>query len=473
MPLSGVYAFEAIDDTLPLVPLAARRVLDALGRKLSLEGWLSLAVDERRRLVHAGAGEIVDAAVAPILERAFPLATAMEPAVEVSRSGVPVELTAALDPTRPLDDARWQRLQPLDRYALVKYGSRPDKLARAYDAIVAPRLSHLDAAGDARMVDVGAKTATARRAVATARVTTTRDVIEAIVSGGLAKGDVLAVARVAGILAAKRVPELIPLCHPVQTTHAAVDFEPAASRGELLVRASVEAFDRTGVEMEAMVAANIAAMTVYDMIKSADRWASIDAVRLEAKSGGKTGPVVRPGTRASVSSAPAAPSSGAFVALRDGRDGPLSLDEAIDHVKHAGAGAVCVFLGVVRDHHDGRAVVKLEYEAYPAMAFAEMTRVAEGIAAEVPGVRLAVLHRTGTLVVGDVAVVCAASAPHRGEAYRACRALIDRIKARVPIWKREHGPEGAWWVDWQDARCPPDPQHERGHEHGDNSGDER
>src|SRR4029077_7480683 len=102
-------------------------------------------------------------------------------------------------------------------------------------------------------------------------------------------------------------------------------------------------------------------------------------------------------------------------------------------------------------------------EAYPAMALAEMTRIAEELTVEMPGVRLAVLHRTGPLVVGDVAVVCAASAPHRGEAYAACRALIDRVKARVPIWKREYGPDGAHWVGWQDARCP-DPSHE---DHGD------
>jgi molybdopterin synthase catalytic subunit len=139
------------------------------------------------------------------------------------------------------------------------------------------------------------------------------------------------------------------------------------------------------------------------------------------------------------------------------RDAALSLDEALAHVQHAGAGAVCLFLGMVRDHNDGRAVVRLEYEAYPAMALAEMTRIADELAAETPGVRLAVLHRTGSLVVGDVAVVCAASAPHRGEAYAACRALIDRVKARVPIWKREHGPDGAYWVGWEDARCGDEP----------------
>jgi molybdopterin synthase catalytic subunit len=141
----------------------------------------------------------------------------------------------------------------------------------------------------------------------------------------------------------------------------------------------------------------------------------------------------------------------------------LSIDEAVAHVKHAGAGAVCVFLGTVRDHSEGRIVVRLEYEAYASMALAEMGLIAGELVAETPELRLALLHRTGSLGVGDVAVVCAASAPHRGEALRACRALIDRVKARVPIWKREHGPEGATWVGWQDARCAGDAEHE-GHE---------
>lgn len=318
-----------------------------------------------------------------------------------------------------------------------------------------PRMTHLTDAGEAHMVDVGSKVPSLRRAVATACVHTTPEVIEAIASGGMAKGDVVAVARVAGILAAKSTPQLIPLCHPVQTTRAAMDFEPDALRGELRVRATVEAFDRTGVEMEAMVAASIASLTVYDMIKSVNRWARIDAVRLEAKSGGKSGDMTRPrlGAAASPESRRAGPAGalpGALVALRDAE---LSVDEAIASVSHAGAGAVCAFLGVVRDHNEGHPVAKLEYEAYPAMAVAEMGRIASDIAAEIPGVRLAVVHRTGTLGVGEVAVVCAASAPHRGEAYRACRALINRVKATVPIWKREHGPDGASWIGWQDARC--------------------
>jgi molybdopterin synthase catalytic subunit len=463
MPSFGPYGFEAIDETLPFVPLAARRALDRLGRKLSLEGWLSLPLQERQRLVRAGAEEQIDHELASIVDGAVPRPTPIEVAGELDPGTPPRELVAALGASRPLDDARWRALRSVDRYALAKYVARSDKLVRAYDEIVGSvRLTHLTASGDAHMVDVGAKTATARRAVATACVRTTRDVIEAIASGAIAKGDVVAVARVAGLMAAKRTPELIPLCHPVQTTAAAIDFEPDAARGELLVRATVEAFDRTGVEMEAMVAASVASLAVYDMIKSADRWARIDAVQLVAKSGGKSGEVTRPSVEP-LDRARAPGDEAGLVALRSDRP---SLDEAIASVKHPGAGAVCAFLGVVRDHNDGRHVVKLEYEAYPAMAVAEMKRIAIEIAAEIPGTRLSVVHRTGTLAVGDVAVVCAASAPHRAEAYRACRALIDRVKARVPIWKREHGPDGAWWVGWEDARCLPHDHHDQ-HDHRD------
>lgn len=142
---------------------------------------------------------------------------------------------------------------------------------------------------------------------------------------------------------------------------------------------------------------------------------------------------------------------------------PLSADEVGALVRRPGAGAVVVFEGTVRDVNDGRPVALLEYEAYEAMALAEMARIVEEIEAERPEVRLAARHRVGALGVGDVAVVCAASAPHRTEAFVACRALIDRIKERVPIWKREHGPEGAYWVGWQDARCAT--EHPHGDEH--------
>jgi len=149
--------------------------------------------------------------------------------------------------------------------------------------------------------------------------------------------------------------------------------------------------------------------------------------------------------------------------LLDIRGTAVTVDEAVAHVAHAGAGGIAIFLGVVRAENEGRAVTRLEYSSYVEMARAELARIAGGIAAEVPGVRLAALHRVGSLVVGDAAIVCAASAPHRAEAFRACRLLIDRIKATVPIWKREHGPDGAAWVGWVDARCSADDGHDAHH----------
>jgi molybdopterin synthase catalytic subunit len=134
------------------------------------------------------------------------------------------------------------------------------------------------------------------------------------------------------------------------------------------------------------------------------------------------------------------------------RDSPLSIDEVIDSVKSPSSGGIAVFLGTVRDHNEGQAVTVLEYEAYATMAEKELVTIAEEIEHEIPGTTLAVLHRIGRLQVGDLAVVCAAAAAHRDEAFRACRELIERIKARVPIWKREHGPEGTHWVGWTDAR---------------------
>lgn len=145
---------------------------------------------------------------------------------------------------------------------------------------------------------------------------------------------------------------------------------------------------------------------------------------------------------------------------------PLRLDELIAEVSHPGAGGVATFLGVVREVNEGRAVTLLEYEAYGTMAEAELERILAEIPAAIPGVRVAAVHRVGALRVGDVAVACAASAPHRGEAFRACRMLIDEIKARLPIWKREHGPDGPYWVGWEDARCGGEHAHGAHHEHG-------
>jgi len=135
------------------------------------------------------------------------------------------------------------------------------------------------------------------------------------------------------------------------------------------------------------------------------------------------------------------------------RSSELSLDEATRAVSHSAAGAVATFLGVVRDNNEGHAVTLLEYEAYGSMAEAELRRIEAEIAAELPGARVFASHRIGPLQVGDVAVICAVSTVHRGEAFRGCKKLIDEIKSRLPIWKREHGPDGPYWVGWQDARC--------------------
>ena len=151
------------------------------------------------------------------------------------------------------------------------------------------RLSHLDAKGAAHMVDVSAKAVTAREAIAEATVTLSADAFAAVMDGTAPKGDVLAAARIAGIMAAKKVPDLIPLCHPLAIARAAVEFEPDAARSAIRIVATVATSGQTGVEMEALTAAAIAALTLYDMIKAVDKGAVIENVRLLAKSGGKSG----------------------------------------------------------------------------------------------------------------------------------------------------------------------------------------
>lgn len=129
-------------------------------------------------------------------------------------------------------------------------------------------------------------------------------------------------------------------------------------------------------------------------------------------------------------------------------DDEISLDEVRKAVEHPGAGGVCIFHGVVRDHADGKQVSRLDYEAHESLAVKEMKRVLEGVAAEHTGVRIAAVHRVGNLGIGDVAVCVAASAAHRDDAFAACRKAIDRIKETVPLWKKEWGPDGdAHWVN--------------------------
>jgi len=149
--------------------------------------------------------------------------------------------------------------------------------------------NHFDERGHAVMVDVSAKQPTLRTAIAEALVLMSPELLAAINSGGVAKGDVLGVARLAGIQAAKRTPELIPLSHPLAIHHVAVDFEQDAEAGTIAIRCTVRALERTGVEMEAMTGATLAALTIYDMCKGADKSIAIGQISLLYKEGGKSG----------------------------------------------------------------------------------------------------------------------------------------------------------------------------------------
>jgi cyclic pyranopterin phosphate synthase len=152
-------------------------------------------------------------------------------------------------------------------------------------------LTHLDARGQARMVDVGDKQVTARTAVAGCRVVMSPDTAHRLVAGDLPKGEAIPVARIAGIQAAKRTWELIPLCHQIALTRVEVSIEVAAGEGTAEVLAIVEARDRTGVEMEALTAASVAALTIYDLVKAVQRDVVVTDLRLRKKSGGRSGDV--------------------------------------------------------------------------------------------------------------------------------------------------------------------------------------
>jgi cyclic pyranopterin phosphate synthase len=150
-------------------------------------------------------------------------------------------------------------------------------------------LSHLDEAGRARMVDVTAKDDTVRVAVAAGRVVMQPETLRLLVAGEIAKGNVLTTAQVAGIMAAKKTHELIPMCHPLLLSGISVDLEPAPATASVDITATVQTTGKTGVEMEALTAVSVAALTVYDMCKAVDRGIQIQDVRLISKSGGKSG----------------------------------------------------------------------------------------------------------------------------------------------------------------------------------------
>jgi cyclic pyranopterin phosphate synthase len=156
------------------------------------------------------------------------------------------------------------------------------------------RLTHLDRSGRPRMVDVTDKPVTARRAVAEALVAVSPETMSMVIDGGGPKGDVLGVAELAGVMAGKRTSELIPLCHPLPLTDLVVAVTPDRAGGVLRVKAEAATTAQTGVEMEAMTAASVAALTIYDMVKGVERGVEIQGVRLVSKSGGKSGTWERP-----------------------------------------------------------------------------------------------------------------------------------------------------------------------------------
>lgn len=156
------------------------------------------------------------------------------------------------------------------------------------------KLTHFDDEGRAQMVDVSGKAETERIAIAEGRVHMLPSTLELIVSGDVKKGDVLAVARLAGIMAAKKTSDLIPLCHPLSLSSVTVDLTPNRDENTVDIQATCKLAGRTGVEMEALTAVSVAALTVYDMVKAVDRAMTISDIRLSHKSGGKSGTFTRP-----------------------------------------------------------------------------------------------------------------------------------------------------------------------------------
>lgn len=277
-----LFAFDDADERLDLLPMAARRALDVSGLKLSLESWRSLDIETRRHLVEYGSldevpREEVQAKVGH-LGKPLPVPPAPNAADVMSRLG----------DARPLPAALWRSLTALERYVLGKV-AHDERIEKAYDEIIGARVAstHLDAKGNVHMVDVGGKTATERRAVAETRVELGEEAMTRLRNGTAKKGDVLPTVRLAGIMAAKRTSEIVPLCHPLALTHVSIDVE--LEERHVRITASVATHAKTGVEMEAMTAVSAAALTLYDMLKAYDRGMQIGPTRLLEKSGGKSG----------------------------------------------------------------------------------------------------------------------------------------------------------------------------------------
>jgi cyclic pyranopterin phosphate synthase len=326
---SAVYPFEGVLPDLESPPIAARRALDHAGVRLSPEAWRSLALEAREALTNAGRDERVDVAeVARLVREASPPAHRVATAGDPDPSRPPDAILRALEPGHALLPERWARMRGVDRYALwhayrvavarntlsllseavadvlaVTTGGNPpydgpppqlpgtmrppDRARKPVESVS----NHLTSAGEVHMVDVARKPETERRAIARGSVRMRKETLERLENREAPKGEVLATARLAGIMAAKRTQELIPLCHPVALTHLEVQLatEARAEGGAVHVTAIVDAFDRTGCEMEALVAVTTACLTVYDMLKGIDRDMVISDIVLLEKSGGRSG----------------------------------------------------------------------------------------------------------------------------------------------------------------------------------------
>ena len=292
-----LYSFDVDGERLEQLPLAARRALDHAGRRLSRLGWCSLELAERRALVQLGTSSPVEVSeVNRLLEGARPVAEPIDITLDPPRNAPPAALVEAYAEQGRLSAAVWTSLGDLDRYALQKVALRgdPERISAAFAEIVGHTQvsTHVRAGGGVQMVNVGVKAVTCRRAEAESRVSMNKEAFALLRNNAVPKGDVLGTARIAGIMAAKRTPDLIPLCHALALTHVAVDLRLDPEAHAVIILASVETLSQTGVEMEALVAASVAALTVYDMLKGTDRAMQLGPTRLLAKSGGASGDFV-------------------------------------------------------------------------------------------------------------------------------------------------------------------------------------
>lgn len=292
-----IYAFEQVDAALGILPMAARRALDQLGIKLTLEEFRSLTLEDRKELTRAGGLDRIDLEPlrAWLLERK-PSAQRIEVIPDPPADHVPTEISSRLDPSRAIPVGTWPLLTPLDRYSILKAARSkdPSRLNLALGEILGASLlsSHLDRAGHVRMVSVTGKSSSSRMARAESWVTMSPAAFERLSAGDAAKGNVLSVARIAGIMAAKKTPDWIPLCHPIALTKAEVQLILKPEQSQVQVIAEVETEGPTGVEMEALTSVSAAALTIYDMLKSIDRAMTLGPARLLEKRGGKSGHLI-------------------------------------------------------------------------------------------------------------------------------------------------------------------------------------